>query len=127
MQSVEGMISLMFLVSILSYMGAGISEKPEIDDSLYRIQLAGDVWRVASLRGDFRDFDSSSNSPSRDRLQNTFEEIESITGLCPYLGGKLVTPCSQKKMVERIASINHVLHDQGVAQNVTLTIAYSKG
>jgi hypothetical protein len=126
MQSIEGIISLMFLVSILSFMALEISEQPEIDDSLYRYQLAGDVWRVASLRGDFKDFDSSKNSPSRDQLQTTFEEVEAISTLCPYLSGKVVTPCSQKKMIERIASINHVLYDQGVAENVTLTIAYSQ-
>lgn len=116
----------MFLVSILSYMAAGISEKPEIDDSLYSYQLAGDVWRIAYLRGNFQDLDTSSMHPSKVALQNTFEEIETLTGICPYLSGKLVTPCSEKRLIQRIASINHVVYDKGILENVTLTIAYSR-
>ena len=107
-------------------MALGISEKPEIDDSLYRYQLANDVWRVAYLKGHFKDLDTSSMHPTKIALEDTFEEIEALTGICPYLKGKVVTPCSQKKMVQRVASINKVLYDAGVPENVTLTIAYSK-
>lgn len=130
MQSLEAVISLMVLVFILSYMLSGIAEEPGIDDSLYRYQLAGDVWRVVSLRGNLEDFDFEKGNDARDKVEEDFEEIERITGLCTYMGGIRVTSCPGEKATVRIASINRLVYTGGFlnrsATNATLMIAKPK-
>jgi hypothetical protein len=122
MQSLEAIISLMVLVSILSYMLGGIGEKAPLDDSLYRYRLAGDVWRTAYLKGHFKDLDTTKNHPTRDALQQTFENITDKTDLCIYFGGKLVSSCPQEKMTQKLVTINRVAYDKGEARNITLSL-----
>ena len=88
MQTVECVISFVVLLSIA---GMVINlDGPEIDDSLYRYQLAGDVWRVLWLKDGLKHFDKR-------MLQDDVERISEITGLevsfdeedvASYRGGK---------------------------------------
>ena len=123
MQSLEAMISLLFFVSVLSHMLGGISEKPAIDDSLYRYQLAEDVWRVEQLRGHFEDFSDAKRMP----IEADFDIISQKTKLCIYMHGIEITSCRGKQysIQERLATINRVVYKNDFAENVTLTIAKS--
>lgn len=109
MQSLEAIISLMVFVSIVSYMVSGIAEKPALDDSLYRYQLAGDVWRVLYLKNSFRDFSFDSTNQARDEAENTLREIEDKTGVCTYIRGIQLASCRSSVLVN-ISSINRVLY-----------------
>jgi len=91
MQTAECLISFVVLFS-LSGMVIDLDE-PEINDSLYGYQIAGDVWRVLWLRGGLKDFDKR-------MLQDDVEIISEITGLeisfdeedvASYRGGKDVS------------------------------------
>jgi len=124
MQSVEAVISLMFFVSVLSYMLSGIAEKPGLDDSLYRYQLADDVWRVEQLKGNFKDFSFDANNAMRDDVEADFDYINGMTGLCIYMGGIKVTSCSSDYTIaEKVASVSRAAYINGSAKNVTLTLA----
>jgi len=112
----------MVLVSLLSYMLAGLGERGSLDDSLYRYQLAGDVWRVSYLRGHFEDFSFSKGNNASGEVQKDFERIYNLTGLCTYLGGIRVTSCPGESAAVRIVSINRVLYENGSATNATLMI-----
>jgi len=124
MQSMEAVISLMFFVSILTYMLGGIAEKPGLDDSLYRYQLTDDVWRVEQLRGNFKNFSFDSGNTPRDEVEADFDDINGLTGLCIYMGGIKVTSCSNEySIAEKVASISRAVYIYGSVKNVTLTLA----
>jgi hypothetical protein len=72
MQTLEAIISFFFLISICSSILLSLEEQNHVDDSLYRIQLAEDAWRVLYLRDNFQDFDAS----DRYRLEQEFRLIE---------------------------------------------------
>lgn len=84
MQSMEAMISLMFLAAAVSALLSGTAGMAT-DDSLYRAQVAGDAWRVLYLRGDFEDFGEG----KRPALEADMQRISDETGLCVFLGGTL--------------------------------------
>jgi len=89
MQTLEAMVSLVFFLSICSHLLLSLEESRYVDDSLYRIQLAEDVWRVLYLRGDFEDFQSA----DRERLEQEFELMGDMTGLCIFMDGVQFTNC----------------------------------
>jgi hypothetical protein len=122
MQSIEAVISLMFLVMILSFMLSGISDQSGINDSLYRYQLASDVWRVISLKGHFQDFSFDQLNPQRDLVEEDLEQIHAITGLCTHIGGIKATSC-RGISTTKVISINRMLYANGIPTNTTLTLA----
>jgi len=63
----------------------------DIDDSLYRLQLADDAWRVLYLRGAFEGFTSS--DADRSALEEELGLLGDETGLCFFLGGIEHTNC----------------------------------
>jgi len=88
MQSLEAVISLMFFLSISSVL-LSVQPHRHIDDSLYRLQLAEDAWRVLYLRGDFQDFDEG----KRETLETDMADIGEKTSLCLFLDGTRFTNC----------------------------------
>jgi hypothetical protein len=125
MQSAEAVISLMVLVSICMPMLATFASQPQIDDSLYRYQLANDAWRVLYLRGGLRNLSISSQNPVRDSLEGDMETIYGLTGLCAYLEGVRVAPqeCRSAGIAENVAVLHKALYDGGVRRDATFTLA----
>ncbi len=91
MQSMEAAISLIIFLSISSFLLLSIDEPHNVDDSLYRTQLAEDAWRVLYLRGDFQNL--SDSAESRARLESDMETITDETALCVFMGGVEFTSC----------------------------------
>ncbi|NYZ74412.1 hypothetical protein H0O00_04680 [Candidatus Micrarchaeota archaeon] len=91
MQSIEAVISLVVFLSIISFLLISSGEPRNIDDSLYRIQLAEDAWRVLYLRGDLQGLNGSAES--RARLENDMGTITDETALCVFMGGVEFTSC----------------------------------
>lgn len=91
MQSIEAAISLLVFISISAFMVPFLEEHRNADDSLYKVQLGEDSWRVLYLRGDFQDLNGSPES--RMRLEGDMAEITSQTGLCVFMGGVEFTSC----------------------------------
>jgi len=89
MQSIEAAISLLVLLSISASVMPLLEEQRDIDDSLYRVQLAEDAWRVLYLRGDFRDF----GEDKRGTIEADMAEITRQTGLCVFMDGVQFTSC----------------------------------
>ncbi len=86
MQTLEAMMSLLFFISAASLALASFETQPA-DDSLYRLQLAEDAWRVLYLRGDFKYFDDGQS------LEADMAEIGEQTSLCLFMDGIEVTNC----------------------------------
>lgn len=89
MQTLEAMISFVFFLSVSTPLLLSLEEQRHVDDSLYRIQLAEDVWRVLYLRGNFADFQDA----DRDELEKEFQLIGNETGLCVFMDGVQFTNC----------------------------------
>lgn len=87
----EAIISLFFLISICSSMLLSLDEQRHLDDSLYRVQLADDAWRVLYLRGDFEGFMSS--DADRAHLEEELGLLGDETGLCFFIDGVQYTNC----------------------------------
>lgn len=99
MQTFEALISFLVFVSIIAMLQV---PHHEIDDSLYRLQLAGDVWRVFQLRGNLGGFDKL-------KMNLDADEITRITGLCIEMEEEDVATCIPQGSVvriERLAIIN---------------------
>ena len=123
MQTLEAIISMFVFVAFASFLMLQLDNYNGIDDSLYRYQLANDVWRVLYLQGDFKDFSFTSQSDSRDAAQRHLEEIYDETGVCAYLGGIQATSCpSESYCKEKISSIQHVLIDDGTPRKTMLSL-----
>lgn len=124
MQIMEAMVSLIFLISFLSIVAADQKAKA-IDDSLYKYQLANDVWRVLYLKGDFKDLSFISESLDRRNAENDLKIIGNITGFCIFIGGERLTNCrgiptQEIVSIERIAIINDY------PDQITLSLAMRK-
>lgn len=89
MQTLEAIVSFVFFLSLCSHLLLSLEESRYTDDSIYRIQLAEDVWRVLHLRGNFKDFEAA----DRDGLEKDFALIENETGLCIFMDGVQFTNC----------------------------------
>lgn len=123
MQTLEAIISMFVFVAFASFLMLQLDNYNGLDDSLYRYQLANDVWRVLYLHGDFRDFSFTSASASRDDAQVHLEEIYDSSGVCAYLGGIRATSCpSESSCAEKVSSVKHVLIDGGIPKRTTLTL-----
>ena len=115
MQTLESIISLFFFISITTSILVYYSPE-KIDDSLYRLQLAEDVWRVLYLRDVFHD------SPSREFLESEFEIIEEETGLCIFLDGIEITSCRGGEEHHMIASVTRTIIYDGSPKTHTFSI-----
>jgi hypothetical protein len=91
MPTMEAMLSLLAFASILLMARPAVMEPRGVDDSLYRLQLGEDAWRVLYLRGDFEGFNASSQG--RARIEADMEEIGRISGFCLHMGGVRYTNC----------------------------------
>ncbi len=117
MQTLEAIISLLFFLSILSSTLPSI-EPQKIDDSLYRLQLADDCWRVLYLRGDFHNFSEA----SRLKIENDMSSITEQTGLCIFLEGIQFTSCRDGQEHEITASLRRTLLENGAPKRVVFSI-----
>ncbi|MEW6748078.1 MAG: hypothetical protein AB1295_00010 [Candidatus Micrarchaeota archaeon] len=89
MQTIEAFLSLLVFLSISSLALASHPGPMPTDDSLYRLQLADDAWRVLYLRGDFQDL----GPESRSMVEADLAFIGEQTGLCIFMRGMEFTNC----------------------------------
>jgi len=89
MQSIEAIISLLVFLSLSAVFIAQLGQPNPPDDSLYRLQLAEDAWRVLYLQGHFHDF----NEGKRLALEEDMKKITDETGLCVFMEGTEITSC----------------------------------
>ncbi len=101
MNTIEAVLSLLVFVLIISNFTS--IPNPELDDSLYKLKLSEDIWRILYLKGDLKDF-------QEDKILEDLEEIKELTGLCVSINWKekSIKTCepSQFVVVKRIAFIN---------------------
>lgn len=83
MKTIEALISLLVFLIIIA--GLAPMAQPE-RGGLYQMQLANDVWRVFSLRGDLEGFDKI-------KMNADADEITELTGLCISFDEEDVTSC----------------------------------
>ncbi len=121
MQILEAMISLMVLVSFLSFI-AGEQHARAVDDSLYKYQLANDVWRVIYLRGDLKDFSFDDANLARDRIELDLQRVGELTNLCVFIGGERITNCRGED-VEKLVSTERITIVDDAPQRVMVTLA----
>ena len=125
MQTIEAVISLVFLILICSTILLTMPEQ-RIDDSIYRMQLAEDVWRVLYLRGDLNGFSSSQSivkKASETKIENDLDVIGSEMGLCIYMSGIQMTNCRDGIAGrEKIVSIERMLVDNGEPRKIMLSL-----
>lgn len=118
MQSFEAVLSLIFLVSILSLSLQLAMERP-LDDSLYRMQLAEDSWRVLYLRGAFQDFGES----KRAELEGDLALLGDETHLCYFIDGIGFTNCrGGSEDHEMTASLRKTVLYDGTPRSVTFSV-----
>ncbi len=120
MQTFEAMMSFLVFTSIMLAAFGDHGGERGIDDSLLRLQLAEDAWRVMYLRNDFRDFNGAGNA----RIRGDMESISRETGLCVFLmGSSNYTSCRGGERHEITASIRRT----AVIGNSHRTMTFSLG
>lgn len=119
MQTMESILSLLFLVSISS-MILGSFHPCQIDDSLYSMQLASDAWQILVLRGDLQDY--SDAGASRAVIESDLVAIGRETSLCVFIEGLRITNCRGGEGKETVSTIRKTLIVDGRPKTVTLTI-----
>lgn len=118
MQTLEAVFSLMFFLSISSLLLSSHIPR-ETDDSLYRIQLANDAWRVLYLRGDLENL-----SEKRDAIESDMGEIGKQTSLCLFLNGTWYTNCrGGEELHENTVSIRRTVISSGEPEALTFSIS----
>jgi len=118
MQSIEAMVSFLFFVTIASGILLQLENQRDIDDSVYRVQLAEDAWRVLYLRGDFRDFSDA----KRAALEQELAAIGDETGLCFFMDGVRFTNCRDSEPHATAVSLRKTVFYDGKPQNFTFSI-----
>jgi len=83
MKTLESIISLLVFVSIAIML---IPEPKELDYSVYKTQIANDIWRVFELRNNFVGFD-------KNKLNDDANKITELTSLCIEFEEEDVTSC----------------------------------
>ncbi len=122
MQTLEAILSFMFLLAIVSSMLSSFYSAP-LDDSLYRIQLAQDAWRVLYIRGDFHDYSDVSDS-KRASIEKDLDTLGNETGLCFFLEGVRITDCrGAQSGREMIVVLHETLIMDNTPKNVTFSIS----
>jgi len=119
MQTFEALVSFLFFVFLSSYLLGLTEEQRHVDDSLYRIQLAEDAWRVLYLRGSFEDFGPN----KRAQLEEELDTIEEETALCVFIDGVFMTSCRGGSQEHQLtASLRKTVLYDGEPRNVTFSI-----
>jgi hypothetical protein len=119
MQMLESILSLLVFSSILAALHMAAQEPAAIDDSLYRMQLANDAWRVLYLRGDFEDF----GNPQDNSLEADMEEIRRQTALCLFLDGIRSTSCRGGDSGHEISvAIHRTVISRGILKRVSFSL-----
>jgi hypothetical protein len=119
MQSLEASVSLLVFAS-LAFAFLSQLAPARTDDSLYRAQLADDVWRVLYLRNHFTDFSGSKRSGLESDLMLIGTEMSS----CIFISGIEYTNCRDDSddPHEIIVSVGKTLIMDGSPESVTLSI-----
>lgn len=116
MQTLEAMLSLVFFIwaatlAISSY------DAPQPDDSLYKLHLAGDFWRVLYLQGELQDVKDI------EEMKPPLDEIYKKTGLCVFIDGIRATSCYGGTREHEISvSLPRTLLVNGSPRQVTLSV-----
>ncbi len=118
MQTLEAMLSFVFLLFLCSHLFFSIEESRHTNDALYRLQLAEDVWRVLYLRGNFADFQSS----NRYELEQEFALIGNETGLCIFMDGVQFTNCRGGRPRHITAALTKTVIYEGTPRSFTFSI-----
>lgn len=115
MQTIEAIISLLVFLSILPLILSSV--EPHVpDDSLYRLHLANDIWRVFYLRGDFEDFNKLA-------LNRDANQITELTNLCIGFEEEDVTSCVSDVELIKIRKIAFV---NGNPKWITMKVSVKK-
>ncbi|MFA6530714.1 MAG: hypothetical protein WCT31_03200 [Candidatus Micrarchaeia archaeon] len=109
MKTLEALISLLVFLLIIASLAP--MAQPE-RDGIYRMQLANDIWRVFSLRGDLEGFDKT-------RMNVDAEEITKLTSLCVELDEEDVTSCIPE---EKITQVRKTAIVYGEPKTITLRV-----
>jgi len=120
MQSLEAMLSLIVLVWCASLLLAPL-EGQRTDDSLYRLQLVSDAWRVLYLRGDFQDFGDAKQA----QIDGDLETLGYETALCFFLEGTRFTNCrggGQDQKHEPLVSLHRTVVEDGLPKEVMFSV-----
>jgi hypothetical protein len=118
MQTIEALISLVVFLSMAILMLNSMQQPYQPDDSLYRMQLGGDIWRVLYLKGSFEDFDGL----GRPALESDAIQIQDMTGFCIYIGGIRNTNCRGARGDETIVSMQKIVIQNGHPKQVTFSV-----
>jgi hypothetical protein len=118
MQSLEAAFSLIVFLSL----GTAFlleSEPPRaIDDSLYRIQLADDAWRILYLRGHLDDLSDS----SREAVESDLRAMGEDSSLCFFIRGVEFTNCRDDSPHVLAASVSRTVIRNGKPERFTFSI-----
>ena len=98
MQTLEALLSLLVFVSILTFFFP-VENPTHVNESLYSIQLAEDIWRVLYLRQDFQDFPDTTEN-----LENDLVLMGEETNLCIFIDGVYITNCRGGEEKHEIAA-----------------------
>ncbi len=117
MQTLEAMLSLVFFIWAATLAMSAYDIQPH-DDSLYRLQLAGDAWRVMYLRGELR------NVSNIRYLDPSLRKLGDETGLCFFVNGiRNATNCpGGNRGHDMIISLPRTIIVSGVPQSVTFSV-----
>lgn len=119
MQTLEAMLSLLLFCAAVPSLLLPPPQQIPTDDSLYRLQLAEDAWRVLYLRGAFRDFGVLKEAAVESELASLGEE----TGLCFFMEGVRLTNCRGGMSAHSLAAtISRTVIYEGKARQVSFSI-----
>jgi len=119
-QSIEAMISLLVFLSLASLVLSAHPGPPALDDSLYRMQLAEDAWRLLYLRGNLRDL----GPEKRAMVESDMVEIGKQTGFCIFMQGVEFTNCRGGSVSHAdLISLRRTVLVGGQPTTVTFTIS----
>lgn len=119
MQTIEALLSLLVFCAILSQAALPPQVAP-IDDSILRVQLANDAWRVLYLRGDFEDFGEG----KRPQIEGDLGKMGELSGLCFFLNGTTYTNCrGGSEAHEAAVTLRKALICEGGPRNLAFTVA----
>lgn len=116
MQTLEAMLSLVFFVWAVSLLMSSYSI-PSAEDSLYRMHVAGDAWRVLYLRGELQDLENL------EQLEPALDRVSAETGLCLFINGIEATSCRGGVDGHEVTvSLDRTLILDGVPTRVTFSL-----
>jgi hypothetical protein len=116
MQTFEAIISLVFFIWAAALLLTS-HDASGYDDSVYRLQLAGDAWRVLYLRGDF------AGLTDLESIEPGLDEISRQTGFCVFVDGITATSCRGGGQEHEIAvSLQRTMVINGIPRQVTLSL-----